>query len=300
MAVGMVEVEPGSVERVLTEMRSASRQYSSAGWRMSTNLPLMPPLLLARAQAWLDVVAARLQALAVTLEIDAAVETRRLQQLVGADASEGQGAMRLLQEDLRGQGGRAWEQLMRESGPEAWIDPVGGSAHLAAGLVENISQLLDTAATIGRLNPTYASVDPGGARRARQEAIAMAINLVLLFPESAMLDPGAHDRATTRAGLKAIDWADLQRGDVPRWVGHVGSGFALAGLTRGLASADEATAAESTDSGVAQAFGAGYEGVGHLNRLPTDRDTRQNGKSRSPLGRVEDGVATFLEGSPGR
>ncbi|HEV1998087.1 MAG TPA: hypothetical protein VGR61_08165, partial [Candidatus Dormibacteraeota bacterium] len=172
-----VEVDPVTVLGALNQLRRASREYSAAGWRMSTSLPLMPPAFMAHAQMALDVFAGQLQTLAVALEVDAAVEGWRISRLTEAGAGDVAEAVRRLVTDLGAEGRQAWDDLSRESGTEAMVDPVGGNVHILLGAVDSLSQLFQTAVTFSHVGPEYAGIDPQGAARARQETIAMAINL---------------------------------------------------------------------------------------------------------------------------
>src|SRR5436309_3442505 len=80
----IVEVVPATVHTVTAVMRHTSREHSAAGWRLSSSLPLMPPVFHARTQLDLDGLAVRLQGLAVALELDAAGEEVRVGLLVDA------------------------------------------------------------------------------------------------------------------------------------------------------------------------------------------------------------------------
>lgn len=268
---------------------------------MSTTLPLMPPLFMAHAQVVLDIVAGRLQALAVELEVDAALEAWRMSRLTEADSGEVGRAVRRLLADLGGQGRVAWEDLSREDGTEALIDPLGGNVHLLLGAADDLSQLFQTAATFTHLDPQYALRDPAGAARARQETLAMAINLVELFPEVGSIDPEGHRLASERTAARVADWSDLRRGDVPRWIGHVGAGFGLAWVTRGLLAGTTSTDAatiESSDSGLASTLNTVYEGLGDANHLPTETGPKDSRRRRNVLEDIEQRAAGLLEHRP--
>lgn len=305
MPEGLVEVEPAAVLRVAAELRQASRQYSAAGWRMSTSLPLMPPRFLARTQVTLDVIAARLQQLALALELAAAVEAWRMSCLVDAGAGDLGSEVRQLMNDLSDQGRQAWDDLARESGPQASLDPLGGQVHIALGVADAISQLFQAAETLSHLDPTYATTNPGGAARARQEMIAMAINLVLLLPDTAFIDPAGHRQATEGAAARLVDWRDLERGDLPRWVGHIGTGLTLDGLARGISPADDPALAgegalDGGENGLGSVLRAGYDGLSQANHLPTDTGGRDPGGAPSRPRQIQARIASLLEQDRGR
>jgi hypothetical protein len=304
VAGGIVEVDPASVLRAAGELRQASRLYSAVGWRIRTSLPFMPPVFAARAEVTVDVAAARLQALATRLDLDAAVEGWRMSRLGGADAGDVGGAVRQFAADLSTQGRLAWDDLSAENGLQATADPLGRSVHLLLGAADDLSQLFRTAMTFGQATPMYAIGDPAGAGRARQEIVAMAINLLMLFPESAVLDPEAHRRALSGTAASLLDWNDLKQGDVPRWTGHVGTGLLLGWLTKGLAPADSAGAADPALEGAGGDLGPavrnGYQALSDANRLPTGLGGRDNSQPPSPLPQAVGCAESDLEGRKGR
>ena len=296
----LVEVDPATVLRVAAELKQASRRYSAAGWRMSTSLPMMPPRFLVRTQLTLDVIAGRLQNLALQLEIDAAVEELRMGRLREAGAGDLVSDVRSLAIDLNDEGHQAWADLSAESGPEAWIDPLGGQVHIALGIADNVSQMFQIARTLSHLDPAYAAADPAGASRARQERIAMAINLVLLLPDTAFIDPAGHRQATERAAARLTDWGDLQHGDLPRWVGHIGSSLALTWLVRAVPPAEDpararGAALDGAEHGPGGLVRGGYEGLSHANRLPIESSDPRSTEEPSWPKEFGARIASFVE-----
>ncbi|MGI8609001.1 MAG: hypothetical protein ACR2MY_07200 [Candidatus Dormibacteria bacterium] len=302
MADRIVFVDPATVRAATAELRQASRQYSAAGWRISTSLPLMPPIFLVRTQRTLSRVAATLQLLAVEMEVDATVEDLRMARFAEADASRIGDPLRRFVGDLGTEVGEAWKELDQEGGPESLIDPVGGNAHVLMGAADTLSQLFHTAATLGRLDPLNGSIDPVGTARARQETLAMAVNLLLLLPEMGIIDPEGHRDATEQTVSRLVDWPDLQRGDVPRWMGHMGVGLVIAALTDGIGAGAEATAADAAavdgTEGAAGVVNSGYKGLSQANRVPTDGPDARPGRRRGVVTEVENKVLAFLEPRP--
>ena len=301
----LVEVAPATVLRVAEEFRQASRRYSAAGWRMSTSLPLMPPRFLARAQLTLDVIAGRLQNLALQMELDASVEVLRMGRLREAGADVLVSDVRALLIDLNDEGHQAWADLSAESGPEAGIDPLGGQVHIALGITDTVSQMFQVAESLSHLDPAYAARDPAGAARARQERIAMAINLVYLLPDTALIDPAGHRQASEQAEARLADWGDLHQGDLPRWVGHLGSGIALTWLVRAIPPADNpalrgGAALDGAGDGPGGLIRGGYEGLSHANRLPTESDDPRSKQAPSRPKEIQARIASFVEQPRGR
>ena len=302
MAGGLLRVEPSSVVAAASELRRASQLYAATGWRLATNLPSMPPTFMASVQLELDLVAARLQALAVRLDLDAATEAWRMSRLEDADTGDFGAAIAQLVGDLGVEGRQAWGSMVAESGPQALGDPVGGNAHLLEGVGDNLFQLLELATMFGHLNPGYANTDPAGATSARQEVLAMAVNLMMLVPEVAAVDPEGHRRAVAETAAKVTDWQDLERGDLPRWVGHVGTGILLGTLVSSLTTSGgaAATAGADLDAGdTGAAVDATYKTFGQANRLPTQAPPGGGGGD-SPVQGAFARVESFLEHRKGR
>jgi hypothetical protein len=282
----LVEVDPASVERVIQGLRDASRAYSDAAGRLCTNLPLMPPVFFMRTQVELDMIAARLQRLAVELEVSALREAWRIAWLIDAGAGAVAGATGDFINDLAAEARGRIVDLDREPGPEATLDPFAARVHFVHGVADNLGQMWQELAMIGRLEPGYGTVDPAGGEEARVAAVNTVYNLVDLSGAWDWVDPGTRLRALQHAVGRAIDWNDIAAGDAPRWLGHVGSGIVLGAFVSGLAGGSKG-AFVTTEADEGLTLGAAYKGFNNANKIPSDASDDGKPSTRAILARLE-------------
>lgn len=299
----LVEVDPESIRGVLKALRSTSRACAAASGAVSTNLPMMPPVFHQQVQGALDQVARRLRDLAVELEYLACREAWRVSWLLEAGAGDVTGPLKDLLSDLAIEGRRVIGDLQREPGPEATFDDTAGVVHLVNGVADNLAQVWSEMEMLGRLGPNYSGIDPRGAERARQDAIATVLNLCEMGGLWDSVDTSIRGDAQLQALGRAVDWKDAAAGDLPRWVGHMGSGLVIGSVLRGLAGGRDRIPSSSVledDASLGAALQAGYGGVNRMNKIPADRDGRRRPTSAELVARVERQFSGFLGQPPPR
>ncbi|MFN2465881.1 MAG: hypothetical protein ABR598_06395 [Candidatus Dormibacteria bacterium] len=276
----LVEVDPASIRAVIESMRASAVEYVRVASAISANLPPMPPLFHLVMEQQLERIRRRLHNLAFQLEVDALREAWRVAALEEAGATGVLRPMAALADDLGNEVRQVIQGLQAEPGPQASIDPDAARVHLASGVADNALQVWNEAAMVGRLGPNYDQVDPAGAAEARQQALATFLNLCELGGTWDAVDPGIRTRALQHALGRALDVKDLAAGDIPRWVGHVGSGLALGRIIVELAGGPGRVppAVKLEDNLTTGALvTTGYDNISRVNRIPSDRDEGDEG-----------------------
>jgi len=252
---------------------------------------VMPPRFLLGWRPALDAASVSLRLLALDLEAAFVEAWSRLAQIEAAGGGDMGAPVAELLADMGNAARCAWGELDGERGFDGVVDPVGQRVHLAMGAADAAMSLLHTAAILYMGTPFYGLSQPGG-REARQELVAMGINLTRLAPAWMVLEPEDGGSAYTETLGRIIDWPDLQRGDVFRWAGHLGAGVAMgkgaATLAEGLGSLEGAGALEGVAGGT-------YQGINEANKLPVSRSRRPRTRTGQRIRRAEEEVGKFLE-----
>lgn len=289
-SVAAVEVVPATVTPVFRCVRETARVCNEAGWRLSTHTPVMPPRFLLAWRPALDVATIGLRLLALDLEMTCLDGWSRLAQIEAAGGGELNPLGPDVVADMANAAGYAWGEVESERGFDQVVDPLGQRVHLTMGAADCVTSSWHTAATL-MMAPLYGVSKPAG-REARQELVAMLINLTRLAPAWVVLEPEDAGSAYTETLGRILDWPDLQRGDLFRWAGHLGAGLALgrgaAALAEGVGSLEGAGALEGVAGGT-------YQGVSQANKVPVSRARPPRTATGRKIRRAEEEVGKFLE-----
>jgi len=269
-----VEVVPATVTPVFQRMRETAQVCNQAGGRLATHTPVMPPRFLLGWRPALDAASVSLRLLALDLEAAFVEAWSRLAQIEAAGGGDMGAPVAELLADMGNAARCAWGELDGERGFDGVVDPVGQRVHLAMGAADAAMSLLHTAAILYMGTPFYGLSQPGG-REARQELVAMGINLTRLAPAWMVLEPEDGGSAYTETLGRIIDWPDLQRGDVFRWAGHLGAGVAIH-PNEAPAKADDAALAEIERlAALPHVRAVGETGLDYYRTGPADRPAQQ-------------------------
>lgn len=295
--IGRVDVEPATILPVLHAVREMAQACTEAGWRLTTETPLMPPAFFAATRSALESAATRLHLLALDLEATAVRHSVRLSMIEAAGGVELAVPWSGFADDVGWAGRLAWDRIAGERGFAIAADPVGQKLHAALGAADALLSTWHTASVLLQGTPLY-GVDRPGGRAARQELVAMGVNLTRITLPWLALEPEDALAAYTDTVSRVADLPDLQSGDPFRWGGHVGTGLALgkgvdAGLEAATAGVIEGAALPGSDwRGISR---SAYHGVSEANKIPTGRPARPRTAAGRAIRAVEDDIGHFVE-----